>query len=138
MFNYLLSHHATGEHYRCYGLTIFSIRLHFCARCLGIYLGILGGYITFEPTSKLTCIARLILGPLILTAFDWLYCKAVSSKGNNLLRTLSGLGIGLSFVWAWLFSTTNNNWYFLALLYLIYTIVFLVLLKGVLKNEQSN
>ncbi len=138
MLQHWLSHHKPDEYYRCYRLTIVDRELFLCARCIGIYLGIASGFIAFRLVNELDWVIGLTFTPLSLTIFDWAYSRTITANGSNFLRTLSGFGIGVSFIWAWLFAITDHNWHLVLISYLIYSVVFLVLLKGALKNEQSN
>lgn len=93
---YLLSHHEQSELHRCHSPLIFGRPVHICARCSGIYPGILFGFFSslFVPAE----IPSLILvGVLPLPALvDWSLTAFTDRRGSNAVRTVTGglLGYG--------------------------------------------
>lgn len=95
---YLLSHHEESELYRCYALRIGNKTVHLCSRCVGIYAGIVLGLFLhaqtlFSSRAYLPAIAVLPLFALI----DWSFSVFAGWRGHNVLRTLSGLLLGIAY-----------------------------------------
>lgn len=101
---FLLAHHLPSEFYRCYSPVLFGRRVHVCARCLGLYPGILGGVLAylFGPGggTNVVLVAFLPLPALV----DWTVTTFSERRGTNIVRTLTGAllgcgyGLGLSIV----------------------------------------
>lgn len=47
---YLLSHHEPEDYHKCWRLQAFGHHHHLCARCTGIYPGILAGLLAWWVT----------------------------------------------------------------------------------------
>lgn len=102
---YLLSHHEQSEWYRCYAPVVFGHRIRICARCFGIYPGILTGIIAYliAPAS-FSHLYLVVVLPLPALA-DWVLTSFTKRHGYNIVRTTTGallgygygLGIGLLF-----------------------------------------
>lgn len=96
---YLLSHHLPSEYHRCYSPTIAGRQVHICARCLGIYPGIVAGllayFFVFRGFSSLLLVAILPLPALL----DWSMTTFTEKEGYNTVRTATGgaLGFGYGF-----------------------------------------
>ena len=95
---YLLSHHEEGELYRCYALRLGKRTVHLCSRCVGIYAGIALGlgfhsWGVLPRSAYLPAVAVLPLFGLV----DWSVSAFTGWKGYNLLRTLTGLLLGIAY-----------------------------------------
>jgi uncharacterized membrane protein len=98
---YLLSHHTPGGYHRCYALRIRGRTVRLCARCLGIYPGIVVGLGMFvfgvAESLQLLLVATLPMPALV----DWAVTHLRAPDGHNLVRTgtgtLLGVGYGLGF-----------------------------------------
>ena len=93
---YLLSHHEPEAWDRCYAPEFRGRRVRLCARCLGIYPGILLGVIA-ETLVQLPISHYLLVGLLPLPALvDWTVTTYTDKAGHNSVRTTTGtlLGIG--------------------------------------------
>ncbi|AHG00300.1 hypothetical protein HALLA_17330 [Halostagnicola larsenii XH-48] len=98
---YLLSHHLPSERHRCYAPVIFGRRIHICARCLGIYPGILaalvvallGGGLLASPVATLAVALVFPLPALV----DWTLTTFTERRGYNLVRTATGFLLGCGY-----------------------------------------
>lgn len=94
---YLLSHHHHSEWYRCYAPIVAGRQLHVCARCSGIYPGILAGLLAYAygPTgySRLALVAVAPLPALL----DWVATNFTRRRGVNALRTATGGLLGFAY-----------------------------------------
>lgn len=94
---YLLSHHPVGERDRCYSLALRGREVHFCARCTGIYPGIVAGLVAFgtDPVrdAALPLVALLPMGALL----EWTVTTATPHRGSNVVRTGTGLALGFAY-----------------------------------------
>ncbi len=136
MLKQLLSHHPTNQDYRCYHFAIFNSDTHWCARCLGIYIGIAGTFIMFRLIPHSLNLVPLIVALHALTILDWIYIKIIHAAGNNFLRTFSGIGIGTSYALAWNHALNSGQYSLLITLYAAYLIIFLYFLKDNLSKER--
>lgn len=91
---YILSHHEASEHFRCYSLKLGKRTLRFCARCTGIYLGIIAALVS----------QRFYSAPLLLIAASGIptlvekYFTGVKDyRGHNFARTSAGILLGYGF-----------------------------------------
>lgn len=103
---FLLSHHLPSNFDRCYSVRLFGRDVHLCARCSGIYPGILAGLLAFPLVpSVFTSIVVVALLP-IPALVDWSVTAFTSRAGYNPVRTATGLllgyayGLGLSHLFA--------------------------------------
>lgn len=94
---YLLSHHESDEWDRCYTPRIFGRRVRLCARCLGIYPGILLGLLVTTllqlPVSHYYLVVLLPLPALV----DWTVTSFSAWDGYNAVRTVTGLLLGVGY-----------------------------------------
>ncbi|MBW2699185.1 MAG: DUF2085 domain-containing protein [Deltaproteobacteria bacterium] len=95
----LLSHHGTADLHLTYPLRLGRRRLHFCARCVGLYpamfLVFLGGSL-IEPWPWLLEWGLLLIAPLP-AMLDWGTSTAAGKpERSNGLRMVTGIGLGLS------------------------------------------
>lgn len=94
---YLLSHHERDEWYRCYALVVFNRRIHICARCLGIYPGIIAGILTHLLWFN-EFINHLLIALLPLPALaDWSLTSFTKYQGYNVIRTTTGALLGCGY-----------------------------------------
>lgn len=93
---YLLSHHEPHHWDRCYAPTIRGRRVRLCARCTGIYPGIVVGLLAYA-LGVLGPLSLLLVAVLPLPALvDWARTAFTASRGSNPVRTATGalLGVG--------------------------------------------
>lgn len=94
---YLLSHHLPSEYHRCYSPAIAGRRVHICARCLGIYPGIVAGFLAyfflFRDYSPVLLVAILPLPALL----DWSVTTFTGRDGSNIVRTATGVALGCGY-----------------------------------------
>lgn len=94
---YLLSHHQPHEWDRCHQATIFGQEVRLCARCSGIYPGLIAGTVAgvagLLPSMPLLIIA-LFPAPALL---DWSLTTFTERRGNNLVRTTTGALLGYAY-----------------------------------------
>lgn len=94
---YLLSHHPPSQYHRCWSLSLAGRKIHLCARCSGIYPGILLGLVTYwvgPAAAASLAVVALLPAPALL---DWAVTAFTSRKGSNLLRTATGLTLGYAY-----------------------------------------
>lgn len=94
---YLLSHHLPGQRHRCYRLRPFGRRIDVCARCSGIYpgivLGVLGSLFGPGSVADLVFVVVLPLPALI----DWMVTSLGDYRGSNPIRTATGALLGYAY-----------------------------------------
>lgn len=94
---YLLSHHPPSEYHRCYSPTIAGQRVHICARCLGIYPGIVAGLLAYFSVFR-GFISLLLVAILPLPALlDWSVTTFTEREGYNVVRTATGAALGFGY-----------------------------------------
>lgn len=94
---YLLSHHEPEDHYRTYVVGLFGRRVRLCARCTGIYPGILAGILAWAAgPGVLTSIALVYALPLPALA-EWTATRVTPRRGTNAVRTATGLLLGYAY-----------------------------------------
>lgn len=94
---YLLSHHVPAEYHRCYAPTLFGRRVHVCARCSGIYPGIVLGILaTFLAPAILTGLALIAVLPLPALV-EWTITSMTDRRGFNAARTATGGALGYAY-----------------------------------------
>lgn len=94
---FLLAHHPPSEFYRCYSPVVRGRQLHVCARCLGIYPGIVAGLLTYFT-------GPWAVDPLVLVAvlpapalLDWTLTTVRDRRGHNIVRTATGALLGYGY-----------------------------------------
>lgn len=93
---YLLSHHPPSEYDRCYAPVVSGRRIHLCARCAGIYPGIVAGLLAFAfAPVAITGVALVAVLPLPALV-DWLATRRARS-GSNVVRTATGAALGYGY-----------------------------------------
>lgn len=118
---YILSHHDRSEWYRCYDPVIFGRRIHICARCLGIYPGIIAGILAY-PIFPTVFHHVIFVGLLPLPALvDWTLTAFTKHRGYNIARTITGalLGYGYGLGIVLLFSEFEMSMLILGGIYVI-------------------
>lgn len=108
---YLLAHHRPSEYHRCYSPDIAGRRVQICARCSGIYPGIVAGFLAhaFLPDgySSVLWVALFPLPALL----DWTVTTFSGTDGSNPVRTATGmlLGYGYALGLSLLLFESNSN-----------------------------
>lgn len=94
---YLLAHHEPAEYDRCYRVRVRGREEHLCARCLGVYLGILVGLLAvrYGGATDLQFLAIATLPALALV--DWTLTALGDFDGTNPVRTGTGLALGIAY-----------------------------------------
>lgn len=94
---YLLSHHEPHEWDRCYAPVLFGRRVRVCARCLGIYPGIVVGLLAtaYAPPAATGLELLLVLPPFAL--LDWALTTFTRRSGWNAVRTTTGALLGYAY-----------------------------------------
>jgi uncharacterized membrane protein len=94
----LLSHHEPAEYDRCHRLRVGSRTVHLCARCSGIYPGILAGIAIFllGVGSSGVQIAAIAVLPLFALV-DWAATTFRPITGSNRIRTITGGLLGIAY-----------------------------------------
>lgn len=93
---YLLAHHVEGERYRCHTLSVRGRNVDVCARCSGIYPGILLGvaaHLLALPGTAVLFVAILPLPALL----DWTLTAWLDHRGWNAVRTATGGLLGFAY-----------------------------------------
>ncbi|MFW6437072.1 MAG: DUF2085 domain-containing protein [Halococcoides sp.] len=90
---YLLAHHVPGRRDRCYRVGRFDV----CARCAGVYPGIVLGVLAFgfapRPLASPVLVAVLPLPALL----DWTITTLGHWSGTNIVRTATGAALGYGY-----------------------------------------
>lgn len=100
---YLLSHHEPHNWDHCYCITVpgLATPLRICARCTGIYPGILHGVFA-AAYGVLPVALPLVVGLPLFAVVEWSLTAFTSRRGSNPIRTITGgllgLGYGLGLV----------------------------------------
>jgi uncharacterized membrane protein len=94
---YVLSHHEPSEYYRCYRVK----QKYVCARCAGIYIGLLLGMFAWlfyglANTNSVLVGIIVIFFPLP-ALIDWSYALFTKNKGSNIARSVSGVFLGAAY-----------------------------------------
>lgn len=100
---YLLSHHEPDEYHRCHRLSVDGRTVYVCARCSGVYPGILAGLaLVGTGTAPATWPWLAVVGPAPALV-DWAVTTLTDRRGSNRVRTatgaLLGTGYGVAVVW---------------------------------------
>lgn len=94
---YLLAHHQPAHWHHCYAPTVFGRRIRVCARCLGIYPGIILGILVFERGLPADTRFLLIFLLPIPAVVDWTRTAFTARVGSNASRTLTGGLLGSAY-----------------------------------------
>ena len=92
---FLLSHHLPEERDRCHRVRVAGNEIHLCARCSGVYPGLVAAFVAGSSDLDLpfTAIAALPAPALV----EWLLTGRGDRRGRNDVRTLTGLALGLGY-----------------------------------------
>lgn len=94
---FLLAHHLPSEFHRCYSPVVRGRRVHLCARCLGIYPGIVAGILSYfvgpQAVDPLALVA-ICPAPALL---DWGITTFRDPRGYNAVRTATGALLGYGY-----------------------------------------
>lgn len=93
---FILSHHTSENYSRCYTLRIPGKNLRLCARCTGIYPGILIGFFIYLQSGTASNLLIFLSGMPTLTEKYMTGFK--DFEGFNLLRTVTGVLVGAGFI----------------------------------------
>lgn len=93
---FILSHHTRENYNRCYTFKLLGKDLRLCARCCGIYPGLMVGFLLSSLIGTLS--ATLILLSGVPTLIEKYLTGVRENKGSNFVRTLTGLFLGIGFV----------------------------------------
>ncbi|SEH36668.1 Predicted membrane protein [Halopenitus malekzadehii] len=95
---YLLSHHKPAEYDRCHRISIGSLTLRLCARCSGIYPGIMAGIALGIGGWLQGPIGLLVIAVFPIAALvDWALTAGDPGAGSNRIRTVTGLLLGIAY-----------------------------------------
>lgn len=101
---YLLSHHEPSEWYRCYHLRVRERSVRLCARCTGVYPGIVLGLATFLLAPAHPLHLALVVALPLPALVDWTLTSFGTRRGANPVRTVTGgllgygYGLGLGYL----------------------------------------
>lgn len=94
---FLLAHHRAEDRYRCYAPQIGGHRRYICARCSGIYPGIVIGLtVHLLEILQLTPFVLVVLLPLP-ALIDWFLTTVTNRRGSNFIRTATGMMLGYGY-----------------------------------------
>ncbi|MFC7074903.1 DUF2085 domain-containing protein [Haloarcula halophila] len=97
MAPYLLSHHRADEYYRCHRLRVADREVAVCARCSGVYPGIvLGSLAVLFGVGGGLWAPLVAFGPAPALA-DWAVTTFTDRRGYNAVRTVTGATLGLAY-----------------------------------------
>lgn len=94
---YLLSHHRPAEWDRCHALCVRGRTVRLCARCTGVYPGVLIGLVLFATGSGRAAwpwIVGLLPAPALV---DWAVTASGERSGRNAVRTATGALLGIAY-----------------------------------------
>ncbi|AWB27870.1 DUF2085 domain-containing protein [Halococcoides cellulosivorans] len=93
---YLLAHHTPDAWDHCYRTTILGRTIRLCARCLGIYPGVLVGLVLATALPSGPGLALVAVGPLP-ALLDWTITGLTDRRGVNPVRTATGAALGIAY-----------------------------------------
>lgn len=136
---FLVSHHEPSEWYRCYSPVLFGRQIRICARCLGIYPGIVAGIVAYlvAPASftQFLLVAVLPIPALV----DWGLTSFTDRRGYNGIRTITGasLGYGYGLGLGLLFGDADVRVVGLGIIFAVSSVILLVLEGGEVINSDG-
>lgn len=94
--SYLFSHHEPAHWDRCYVLRVAGRRIVLCARCSGIYPGIIVGLLTYHLLRDFESLLWFVWLLPVPALVDWSISAFTNVPSHNVIRTVTGwcLGIG--------------------------------------------
>lgn len=108
---YVLSHHRREEWDRCYALTVHGRQYHLCARCSGVYPGIMLGLVVYLGGILSSWQWLLVLVFPVPALVDWWLSSMGVFASWNPLRTVTGGLLGVAFgLGLGLFIGTGELW----------------------------
>lgn len=94
---FLLSHHRPANYDRCYSPAVRGRTIRLCARCSGIYPGILAGLWAFVGApSPVRDVVLVVVFPLP-ALLDWSTSALTDREGSNPGRTATGFLLGYGY-----------------------------------------
>ncbi|HIH45429.1 MAG TPA: DUF2085 domain-containing protein [Candidatus Methanoperedenaceae archaeon] len=99
----LLAHHEPERFDRTILVRFSGMSIRLCARCTGIYLGILSTVVLFLFGLRLPQTAEVVVAAFfpLPAMLDWSLDRYGIWKGANSSRLISGLMVGVSYVTLW-------------------------------------
>jgi len=94
---FLLSHHVPPEHDRCYAPVVLGRRVYLCARCSGVYPGIVAGVVVPTVGPGVPWTALLVALFPLPALLDWTLTAFTDRRGTNGVRTLTGVLLGFGY-----------------------------------------
>jgi uncharacterized membrane protein len=136
----LLSHHGYYEFDRCFLIKTGGEEFYVCARCTGLYVGIIAGIAILLGHSIILVNAPsivMIFGLPSIAFLDWgLYMLGVR-RGSNFTRAISGFCLGIA-CWYYLVALIiNKERWFVILGVVFWILIYNILLKRMLLNERE-
>ena len=132
---YFLSHHEKSELYKCYHL---GGHAYVCSRCMGIYAGIIAGFLSysfFMPDYLIMLSAVVFLPAFAL--LDWLATALRLYKSHNLIRTFSGLLLGFAYFFGLILFFVGFPDFRVILVAIVYGLIALALIIMLKKKSYS-
>lgn len=127
---YILSHHKKEDYHKCYLFKIKNRRIAVCARCLGVYVGIIMGAILFSSQIFNKNLYYLSIGIFPMFALvDWSVSTFTKYKSNNFFRMSSGFFLGIAYIFGLILLLRTPLDYFIIAIGLFYLITALLLLS---------
>ncbi len=125
---YVLSHHLPEDYYKCYSLRFKNKRIYFCSRCLGVYIGIcLGLTIFLLGLGGRIDYYFLVTSLPLFALFDWTLTNKRIYRSNNLIRSTSGICLGIAYSLGLMLLITSFPDYYVLLVGLLYMVVCLII-----------
>lgn len=94
---FLFSHHTPDEFYRCHRVRVLGRGVVLCARCTGVYPGILLGVaVHLAGVGPLTAFWLVAVCPLP-ALLDWAMTTLRDYRGSNAVRTATGILLGFGY-----------------------------------------
>ncbi|MFB6284234.1 MAG: DUF2085 domain-containing protein [Halobacteria archaeon] len=108
---YVLSHHLPDQYHKCYSIRILGKRLHICARCTGVYIGILSAAFVsfFTQLIQANPYLFVVVFP-VFALMDWSLTSFTGWRGRNLIRTVTGIFLGFGYISGLVLLFTTQDW----------------------------